>query len=133
MNDKDTKIEIINGLVTTIYEDFDTTEPVIKDKAVAFLLEIDDKENKKEENKKYETKKEKIIIVYDKNALKLGLIRIGKPLKCFGWRDGTVIGKDSIGSVELPRFLARAIIGNTEFSEEQLMEQLRRQGAINIE
>ena len=111
MTDKeDKKFEAVKGIVRTIYNDFDTGEPVIKSKAIAFLLEID--------------KKEDIIVVYDKNALKLGLIKIGEPLKCFGQRDGTIVAINSKYKIdEKQRFLCRWIMGNADITEEQLMKE----------
>lgn len=114
---KKQKFEIIKGIVKTVLEDFDTGEPVIKEKAVAFLLEID---------KKYE-----VIVVYDKNALKMGIIKVGEPLTCFGFRDDFVTGKDSIGIIIGQRFLCNGIVG--EIDEDQLNEQLKKMGAISLE
>ena len=105
-----TKFEVIKGVVCTIYEDFDTGEPVIKNKAIAFLLETD--------------KKEEIIVVYDKRALKLGLIKVRDPLICLGRKDGTIIAKDLNGIiVEKQRFLCRGIMGDANITEEQLMKE----------
>lgn len=119
MTDKGNKefdmFETIKGIVKTIYDDFDTGEPVIKEKAVAFLLETDEKED--------------VIVVYDKNALKLGLIKVGEPLVCFGQKNGTIIAIDSKRRIdEKQRFLCRGIMVNVDITEEQLM----REGAIKL-
>lgn len=114
-NKGEEEFDVIKGIVRIIYEDFDTGEPIIKEKAVAFLLEID--------------KKEDIIIVYDKNALRLGMINVGEPLVCLGQIDGTIIGKDRKGIiVEKKRFLCRGIMGDADITEEQLMKE----GAIRL-
>lgn len=110
-----TKFEAIKGIICTVYEDFDTGEPIIKNKAIAFLLETD--------------KKEEIIVVYDKNALKLGLIKVGDLITCLGRKDGTIIGKDQKGIiVEKQRFLCRGIMTDADITEEQLMKE----GAIRL-
>lgn len=111
--------EKIKGVVSDIYEDFDTVESIIKDRAVAFGLDItDDKENK-----------EKVIVVYDRNAFKLGLIKVGKPLTCFGDYSGRIAVVDSSGNVvEEKMFLCRGIMGSADISEEQLIKQ----GAIRL-
>ena len=109
-NKGEEEFDVIKGIVRTIYEDFDTGEPIIKEKAVAFLLEID--------------KKEDIIIAYDKNALSLGMIKVGEPLVCLGQIDGTIIGKDQKGIiVEKKRFLCKGIMGDADITEEQLMKE----------
>lgn len=113
---KQQKFEVIKGMVRTIYEDFDTGEPIIKDRAVAFLLEIDkdDSDNRKEE----------IIVVYDKNAVKFRMITVGKPLTCLGEYNGTVTGRDSKGIiVEKQRFLCMGIMGNANITEKQLIKE----------
>jgi hypothetical protein len=113
--------EKINGVISDIYEDFDTLEStsIIKDRAVAFGLDItDDKGNK-----------EKVIVVYDRNAFKLGLINVGKPLTCFGDYSGRIAAVDSSGNVVEERlFLCRGIMGNADVSEEELIKQ----GAIRL-
>ena len=108
------KFEKIEGIISIIYEDFDTGEPIIKERAVAFLLETD---------------KRKVIVVYDKNALELGLIKVGEPLTCFGSYDGTIVAIDSKGTVvEAKRFLCGGIMGDADINE----EQLAKQGAIRL-
>jgi len=103
-------MEQIKGIVNSIYEDFYTGEQVIKERAVAFLLEID--------------KNKKVIVVYDKNAFKLGLIKVGEPLTCIGSFNGTIVAIDSNGKViEDKMFLCRGIIGNADINEEELMKQ----------
>ena len=115
MKENKQEYEEIKGMVTIIFEYFDTGEPVIKEKAVAFLLEIDEKED--------------IIVVYDKNALKLGLIKVREPLICLGQRNGTIIAIDSKHKIhEKQRFLCRGIMGNADITEEQLMKE----GAIRL-
>jgi len=118
-------LEKIKGIVSCIYEDFDTVEPIIKDRAVAFGLYItDDKGN--EENKGNE---EKAIIVYDRDAFKLGLIKVGSTLTCFGEYSGRIVAVDSSGIVtEEKLFLCRGIMGNADISE----EQLTKRGAIRL-
>ena len=115
MNKESVEFETIKGIVRTIYNDFDTGEPIIKEKAVAFLLEID--------------KKDDIIVVYDKNAIKLGLIKVGEQLTCLGYRNGTIIAIDTKRKIdEKQRFLCRAVMGNADITEEQLMKE----GAIRL-
>ena len=110
----------MKGTVIVIYNDFDTEEPVIKDRSVAFLLEIEDS-------------KERIIVVYDKNALELGLIKVGEPLTCFGWRDGTIVGKNSkCVIVKRQRFLCIGIMVDADITEDQLIEKLEKEGAIRL-
>ena len=113
--------EKIKGMVSVIYEDFDTLEStsIIKDRAVAFGLDItDDKENK-----------EKVIVVYDRNVFKLGLIKVGNPLTCFGDYSGRIAAVDSGGNVVEERlFLCRGIMGSADISEEQLIKQ----GAVRL-
>jgi hypothetical protein len=105
----------LEGTVNTIYVDFDTGEPIIKEKAFAFLLDTD--------------KNGKIIVVYDKNALKLGLIKVGEPLVCVGLFDGTIAVIDSDGNVfEDRRFLCMGIMGNADIDEKELIKQ----GAIRL-
>ncbi len=130
-----TKFEKIEGVVNTIYEDFDTGEPVIKERAIAFLLDTDkdsDKGIDKGPDKcsdKGPDKKGKVIVVYDKNALKLGLIKVGEPLTCLGSYDGTIAAIDPNGNVvEDKRFLCRGIVGNADINE----EELTKQGAIRL-
>jgi hypothetical protein len=109
----------IKGIVSDIYEDFDTLESIIKNRAVAFGLDIIDKEGNKE----------KAIVVYDKNAVKLGLIKIGEPLTCFGSYSGKIVAIDSNGNVtEDKMFLCIGIMGDTDVDE----EELARQGAIRL-
>lgn len=120
MKEKSKEFAILKGTVMIIYQDFDTGEPVIKDRSVAFLLETEDK-------------KEKLIVVYDKNALELGLIKVGEPLTCFGWKDGTIIGKNSrCVTVKRKRFLCMGIMGDTSITEDQLIEKLEKEGAIRL-
>ena len=108
------KFEKIEGIISIIYEDFDTGEPIIKERAVAFLLETD---------------KGKVIVVYDKNALELGLIKVGEHLTCFGSYDGTIVAIDSKCTVvEAKRFLCGGIMGDADINE----EQLAKQGAIRL-
>ena len=115
MNREEDKFEKMEGMVIDIYEDFDTGEPIIKDRAVAFLLDTD--------------KKGKMVVVYDKNALKLGMIKVGEPLVCMGSCDGFVTVKDSNGVIiEEKRFLCMGIMGDAVIDEEELM----RQGAIRL-
>ncbi len=103
-------MEEINGIVETIYDDFDTIESVIKEKAVAFLLSTD--------------KNGKIIVVYDKNALELGLIKVGELLSCLGTYEGVITVKDSTGKInEDKMFLSIAIMGNADIDEEKLSKQ----------
>lgn len=129
--EENSKFEKIEGVVNTIYEDFDTGEPVIKERAIAFLLDADkgtDKYSDKCSDKGYD-KNGKVIVVYDKNALKLGLIKVGEPLTCLGSYDGTIAAIDSKGNVvEDKRFLCRGIVGNTDINE----EELKKQGAIRL-
>lgn len=109
------KLDKIEGIVDTIYEDFDTEEPIIKENAVAFLLDID--------------KNGKIIVVYDKNALKLGLIKVGDHLACIGSYEGSIVAIDVQGNiVEEKMFLCRGIIGDADIDEEELI----RQGAVRL-
>lgn len=110
-------METIKGTVIKIFEDFDTGEPVIRERAIAFLLETD--------------KKEDIIIVYDKNALKMGLIEIGEPLTCFGFYDGDITTKDSTGINSGKRFLCNGIIANV--NKDNLKEQIDKMGGISLE
>lgn len=110
-------MEILKGTVKTIFEDFDTGEPVIKENAFAFLLETD--------------KKESIIIVYDKNALKMGLVENGEPLTCFGFYNGDIITKDSTGINSGKRFLCNGIIANV--NKDDLMEQIDKMGSITLD
>ena len=115
---KKDNFEVIKGVVRTIFEDFDTGEPIIKSRAVAFLLEIDSN-----------SEKSNIIVVYDKDAIRLGLIKVGEPLTCLGWRDGTIIGIDSKGLIaENQRFLCRGIMGDADITE----ELLTKEGAIRL-
>lgn len=111
--------EKIEGIVNDIYKDFDTNEDVIKDRAVAFRLDtIDNKGNKKN-----------VIIVYDRNAIKLGLIKVGESLTCFGDYRGMITVIDSKSNiVEDKMFLCRGIMGKADIDEEQLMAQ----GAIRL-
>ena len=109
------KFEKIGGVVGVIYEDFDTTESIIKEKAVAFLLDTQ--------------KKGKVIVVYDKGAIKLGLIKVGEPLECLGFFSGTITAIDSKGTVvEEKMFLCMGIIGSAEIDE----EEFARQGAVRL-
>lgn len=114
---KEQKFETIKGIVKSILEDFNTGEPIIKEKAIAFLLETD--------------RKEEIVVIYDKNAFKMGLIKVEEPLTCFGYRDGYVTGRDSIGIIIGQRFLCNAIIGDID--EDQFKDQLNKMGYISLE
>ena len=111
--------EKIKGVVGDIYEDFDILESIVKYRAIAFGLDIiDDKGNEK-----------KVIVVYDKNALKLGLIKSGEPLACFGKYSGRISAIDSKRNiVEENMFLCIAIMGNEDIDEDQLVKQ----GAIRL-
>ncbi len=108
--------EKIEGIVRCIYEDFDTSESVIKHRAVAFGLENgEDKKN--------------IIVVYDIEAVKLGLIKVGENLTCFGDFSGTITVIDSDRNIlEDKMFLCRGIMGNTDIDEEQLIDR----GAVRL-
>ncbi len=110
-------MEILKGTVKTIFEDFDTGEPVIKERAVAFLLKTDEKED--------------IIIVYDKNALKMGLIEIGKPLTCFGFYDGDITVKDPTRIISRKRFLCNGIIAKVD--KDKLKQEIDKMGGITLE
>jgi len=112
-------MEKIEGIVDIIYDNFDTVEQVEKDKAVAFLLNVD----KKGDNK------EKVIVVYDKNAVELGLIKIGEKLCCMGFYEGIISAIDSNGKVvEDKMFLCLAIMGDADIDE----EKLRKCGGIRL-
>jgi hypothetical protein len=117
-NRRKTKMEKIEGIVDTIYEDFDTIEHIEKEKAVAFLLNVYKGSNK-----------EKIIVVYDKNAVELGLIKTGEKLSCFGLYEGRISAIDSNEKVvEDNMFLCLAIMGDADIDG----EKLRKQGAIRL-
>jgi hypothetical protein len=111
--------EKIKGVVNDIYEEFDTFENIVKDMAVAFRLDTtDDKGNE-----------EIVIVVYDKSAVKLGLIKIGESLTCFGSYSGIVAIVDSDRNViEDKMFLCRGIMGSADIDE----EQLKKQGAVRL-
>ena len=114
-HEENQKFEKIEGAVSVIYEDFDTVESIIKERAVAFLLETE--------------KKGKAVVVYDKNALKLGLIKVGESLECLGSFCGTITAIDQKGVVaEEKMFLCIGIIGSADVDE----EQLTRQGAVRL-
>lgn len=114
-HEENQKFEKIEGTVSVIYEDFDTVESIIKERAVAFLLETE--------------KKGKVVVVYDKNALKLGLIKVGEPLACLGLFRGTITALDQKGIIaEEKMFLCMGIIGNADIDE----EQLTKQGAVRM-
>lgn len=119
MSDVSNNFEKIEGVVSDIYEDFDTLESVIKDRAVAFRLDTtDDKGNKRS-----------VIIVYDRNAVKLGLIKVGESLTCFGSYSGMITVIDSkSNTAEDKMFLCIGIMGKADIDEEQLMSQ----GAIRL-
>ena len=112
MSDKE--VEKREGIVVTIYEDFDAIGGnVVKEKAVAFLLN--------------DSNKGRTIVIYDKNAIKLGLIKVGEPLTCFGSFEGIISVIDSKGKIEEDRmFICRAIAGNADIDE----EELKKQGAV---
>lgn len=111
-------MEKIEGTVDTIYDNFDTVEQVKKDKAVAFLLSVDKGSDK-----------EKVIVVYDKNAVDLGLIKTGEKLSCFGLYEGRISAIDSSDKVvEDKMFLCLAIMGDADIDG----EKLRKQGAIRL-
>jgi hypothetical protein len=118
-------VEKIKGMVSCIYEDFDTSESIIKDRAVAFGLNIiDDKGNDRNKGKE-----EKVIVVYDRNAFKLGLIKVGEPLTCFGNYSGRIAAVDSNGNVvEEKMFTCIGIMGSTDINEEQLIKK----GAVRL-
>jgi hypothetical protein len=112
-------VEKIKGMVSDIYDDFDTLESIVKDRAVAFRLDIVDDKGIEEQ----------VIVIYDKNAVKLGLIKIGEPLTCFGNYSGTITAIDSRRNiVEKKMFLCIGIMGSTDIDEEQLMAR----GAIKL-
>lgn len=112
-------VEKVKGVVNDIYEDFDTLESIVKDRAIAFRLDIVDDKGKEE----------KVIIVYDKNAVKLGLIKSGEPLTCFGNYSGRISAINSRGNVvEGEMFLCIGIMGSTDIDEERLIKQ----GAIRL-
>ena len=114
-HEENQKFEKIEGTVSVIYEDFDTVESIIKERSVAFLLETE--------------KKGKVVVVYDKNALKLGLIKVGEPLECLGSFCGIIATLDSKGVTEEKKmFLCIGIIGNADIDE----EQLAKQGAVRL-
>jgi hypothetical protein len=111
-------MEKIEGMVDTIYDDFDTIEHVEKEKAVAFLLDTEKGSNKG-----------KVIVVYDKNAVELGLIKTGERLSCMGFYEGRISVVDSNDKVvEDKMFLCLAIMGDAEINE----EQLRKHGAVRL-
>jgi hypothetical protein len=111
----------IKGIVGDIYEDFDTLEYIIKNRAVAFRLDTCNNVN--------EGNKEKVIVVYDKNAVKLGLIKIGESLTCFGDYSGVISAIDSKRNVvEDKMFLCIGIMGDADVDE----EELARQGAVRL-
>lgn len=117
--------EKIKGVVSCIYEDFDTVVDVVKDRAVAFGLTVAGDKGKDENCGNDEI----VIVVYDKNAIELGLIKIGESLTCFGSYSGEISVIDSKGSViEGKMFLCRGIMGSADISEEQLMKH----GAIRL-
>lgn len=113
VNDEFEKIE---GKVITIYEDFlNTGDLIIKERAVAFLLDTD--------------KNGKFIVIYDKNALKLGLIKVGEPLTCLGSCGDTIVAIDSNGKIAKEKmFLCRGIMGSADINEEELIKQ----GAVKL-
>lgn len=81
----------------------------------------DDKENKGNNRK--------VIIIYDRGALKLGLIKVGEPLTCLGGYCGTITVIDSKHNIlEDKMFLCRGIMGDAEIDG----EQLKAQGAIRL-
>lgn len=107
-------MEKIEGTVGTIYDDFDTIEHIEKEHAVAFLLNIDKGIDK-------EDIKEKVIVVYDKNAVELGLIKIGEKITCCGFYEGIISVIDANGKVvEDNLFLCFAIMGDADIDEETL-------------
>lgn len=117
--------EKVKGVIGCIYEDFDTLADVVKDRAVAFGLDIAGDEGG---DKNYGND-ERVVVVYDKNAIKLGLIKIGESLTCFGSYNGTIAAVDSKGNVIVEKmFLCRGIMGSADISEEQLI----RHGAIRL-
>lgn len=123
--------EKIKGVVSEIYEDFDTMEDIIKDRAVAFGLCVtgDKWHGGNEEIGGNKGNEEKVIVVYDRNVVKLGLIKVGKPLTCFGTYSGKITAVDSNGIVvEEKMFLCRGIMGSADVSEEELVKQ----GAIRL-
>lgn len=127
MSNIQNNFEKIEGVINDIYEDFDTIEDIIKGKAVAFRLDIID--NKEKNGKDNKENKRGIIIVYDKNAIELGLIKVGNHLTCFGNYCGTITVVDSKHNIlEDKMFLCMGIMGDAEIDEEQLISQ----GAIRL-
>ena len=110
MDNIEGKMIRLEGTVDIICDDFDTTEHIVKEKAVAFLLNKDNNG--------------KVIVVYDKNAVELGLIKIGEQLTCLGYYQGIITVIDSKGKIiEDKMFLCFGIMGNADINEEQLMEK----------
>jgi len=127
MSNIQNNFEKIEGVVNDIYEDFDTVEDIIKGNATAFRLDIT--YNKEKNGKENNENKRSVIVVYDKNAIKLGLIKVGEPLICFGNYCGTITVVDSKHNIlEDKMFLCRGIMGDAEIDEEQLAAQ----GAIRL-
>jgi hypothetical protein len=137
MTDLIGKFEKIKGVVSCIYEDFDTLESIVKSRAVAFGLDVVGvKENmgdKRSEDKSGNEGNEKsggneynggrAVVVYDRNAVKLGLIKVGGHLTCFGKYSGRIAAVSNGNVVEGKLFLCMGIMGDADINEEELMKQ----------
>jgi len=101
--EKDEKFGPIEGVIETIYVDFDTIENIQKQYSVVFSLVKDNK---------------KAIVVYDKNAYELGLIKVGVNITCMGSYQGKISVIDSKGQViEDDMFLCLVIMGDADIDE----------------
>lgn len=126
MTDVKNNFEKIKGVVSDVYEDFDTLTDIVKDRAVAFGLDVtcDNDNGGSDGNEGNYGNKKKVIIVYDKNAVELGLVKVGETLTCFGKYDGIIAVVDSNRNVvEDKMFVCIGIMGNTDIDEEILAKQ----------
>jgi hypothetical protein len=128
MTDVKDNFERIKGVVSDVYEDFNTLVDIVKGRAVAFGLDVaydngNDNVGSDGNGENYGNKK-KVIIVYDKNAVELGLVKVGETLTCFGKYDGMIAVVDSSRNVvEDKMFVCIGVMGNADIDEETLVKQ----------
>jgi hypothetical protein len=137
MTDLIGKFEKIKGVVSCIYEDFDTLESIVKSRAVAFGLDVigddgndinggsggNEGNSGNEGSGGNEDNDGIVIVVYDRNAVKLGLIKVGGHLTCFGKYSGRIAAVSNGNVVEGKLFLCMGIMGDADINEEELMKQ----------